>query len=471
MEKQDRTRQLEQLGLEMHQAWMGRVCSWNPLESIPYALQQDLLPESRSLFNDLLRMNRSWLTLADQWSGLLDSGMPWHWNGMGSATDAPSEFPSQLPESSPGDLFSRWPGQPLTEEKSKAVPSPKLSSNKPVHLKSALPGEKRKEQADIPLPKAEKRPLKFAETTESKENQVAAIPNKQIPDQPEEKRKHGTVKPADSPEKGNATLHEERKSMDQLREEPQVTFRRLDDFAAMFRPGKDQNQGSIPQLNPEAPENQTTAPTVPTTPPHQRQNSAPLHSVENSAEKHSALPLTPDRERKATPRKQNSPQSLAEEPAFQSIDNHKDRSKDESANLLRHPVFASGPEPTDSPADNGKAASAPGVPAWDQLQKEWNRMGKSPEIQQQKGKTAPQIPAKPQQRNATETAATRIVANPKVESAGLKPVSSRYDVESRPGPEFPSRDRTPADREAQVENVMDQLLDQLQRDFKRYYGG
>lgn len=457
MEKQDRIQQLEQLGLAVHQSWMGKVCSWNPVESMQYAMQPDLLPESRTLFNDLLRMNQSWMQMGEQWSSLTDSGMPWHWNGMGHELDSipPSSDPSSTRTES--TFPKTWPIQPK-EHTRPAAPAPH-KPKQPVQPNSLPPTVQKQSKNEAEFSKSQQLPA--AETSAKKE----------------EKKYPSTVKPAFSSRKESTDLHEERKNVDQPLEEPQVTFRRLDDFAAMFRPGAD--QGKKEELNQTQPENRNQSLPIPPAEDSPSHELSPLNSVKNSPQASISQPIANNSERQSSLRnpQMNPPASqlksdsrTTKNVANQSIQKTK---------LAQQKPFS---EPATSPAEKKVKLSTEQIessaPAWEQLHKAWNQKGTSPETILQKNTSQKNLPLEPAEHQSkdrpqvqTETDSTVAQAKPAAETFGLKPGFSERKVTSYPQKDLSGRKRSMEEKEVEIENVMDQLLDQLQRDFKRYYGG
>jgi hypothetical protein len=460
MENQDRIQQLEQMGLDLHQAWMGKVCAWDPVVAMQAAMPVDLLPESRSMFNDLLRMNQSWLQMVDHWGTLLDSGMPWHWNAMGSdQIDLPENH--ILDSRSPNIPPSSRPGHQTANAKPPVTAPFKQAVRQPAAEAMENPGALQSKSKPTP-PALEKK--KAIPTTEKE-----GSPHKPIPQTPDSPKKDTPFSPAER--------HEGGKTADQFREEPQVTFRRLDDFAAMFRPGKDQ-EDQISNGNTQSPivsngdQNAVATHSDSTLfSPKKKGNEAP-ETISSS----SSL-LSPGKkvnakakENKSVSRSKNTFRTKTSLPKNPIADQ-----KELSALVRQNP---------DSPTANANSLkrnpeqpSALQIPEWEQLQRDWNALS-APKTSNQPQKVAKNETSQASTRTlpATETMHVSAAPSSPTTTNGLKPVSSRYTVETRPSPDpieigFQKPRKAFEPKEFEIEEVMDQLVDQLQRDFKRYYGG
>jgi hypothetical protein len=125
--------------------------------------------------------------------------------------------------------------------------------------------------------------------------------------------------------------------------------------------------------------------------------------------------------------------------------------------------LANGASATQSPAES--------APSWEDVQTQWDQLNVLPEKQKRQPSIRPVRPSAPGNPPIIASAETEETATPEMESQGGK---LRPQSPVKPPLTFPST--APQNRPSSlpqpmlVEDMLDALTEQLQRDFKRYYG-
>jgi hypothetical protein len=219
----DRKQQLEQSGLAIRQAWQGRMTS---LGMLPYSSESalaDVLPAYRGFVGELARFHSICEGAVNAWTHVLDPGLPWHWCGMGGNGDSPVTTPS------PQDRFETAAGgklPPITLPKQDAQAHPSFDSGT-VSERKPMP------KVDLP-PKAQPKVGPQGEDQSSIERKA-------------------TVNPAIFAER--ETEDNEASAFEEVTPR-QITFKRLDEFAGFI------HQASPTQFNSEAGQEKEHRPTL-----------------------------------------------------------------------------------------------------------------------------------------------------------------------------------------------------------------
>lgn len=457
MEKQERKRQLEQLGaglLETWQAHLARSQSWPLPAALDFA---DALPVYRAWLQDLSKVQKSWLQAIDSTQDVLSVPMPWHWSSA-LAFPTPAAAPDHQEGPRSRQAFQVEPGAQPQSNAPRSMPPPASLPQHPPATMHPLASDAPTKQ----LQQAGSRRLATDFRSVENEEHASLLDFNAAPSS--EKSKERQMPPSfqdkNRSERSKSAPLDEAVTRD-------ITFGRLGDFAAFVRLPEEQDATAPPLKTPssEMKSSGEASPMMPTPEklPSEKnpQRSLPENSAPSDWNAFSQLP-----------QKQSSPDSRQFHP------NNQDESK---AAFSRTSLPNSQPLRPQTPEHT--SASLP------DLQTTLVQRG-----QQTYSPNYPEIPAfTPSFQNPNNTVHSDEIASQMVQAPAERKKAAPAAAPNAEGrnfevyaPSLPPRrpfsgpgvyniNSTAADRYSsdalRETDLIDQITEQLRRDYKRYYGG
>lgn len=444
----DRMQQLEQIGMACRDAWQGRMAAVQAVPGMPVDMLRDALPTYRSWLGALAAMNQGWLGIADHGAPLLDPMLPWHWLGMGLSGKDNAEY--------------------MAKEALRASASTLSAAESPASLSPSS------------SPIVQQSPANRSKLSERTQPQTLANERKTLPESDSPEHHH--------PKSGKANANEEKQGhVDEMSMHPQLTpekkalpqnpfpeerkqviFRGIDEFAAFVQQPVFNDKVPTqekPSLELESREGQVRSLEF-----EDREEQVPF--VETDGFRSQAVPTM----EKRSPKEQKRREEKHESAISGILETEDSRSASQVA-----PSF-----PSTRSVPKISTGEVTTLPAWEQVQAHWEQLAEVPRQKaaplrfppaQRKAVQSPAIQEpeqrSPLQRQQPEAPATEIsapaaqqpqtgTAQPAVQAPAVTPMAWM----GTPQPFAPGLDES-----LRMEALMEALTEQLQRDFKRYYGG
>ncbi|MCB9232787.1 MAG: hypothetical protein H6581_14040 [Bacteroidia bacterium] len=472
MEIKNRKQQLEQLGLGLVVGWQDRMVLSQSFSFASDSLLIHSMPQLREWLQDLWKLRSDWTGMVDDARDGFGDLMPWHWLGMGFGGNDHSAKPENQLQSRVNSYrpILHSPNQPIAKNQQFPQVNPANSGEK--FVAQPLPERPKK---DFPTP-------------------VSGNSSEINPCQEEDWDKSNTQTEI-SPEAADKP----------------IVFRKLDEFAAFLNhPGKSEEKTGLGNEKPNSDSNQRQSGISPSQNPEFKANRKLPFQDFSAADQGSNLPeaelkqlsekpIQPDLSWINSP--SNPEKSFSREIPSAKLEGHTSAEDFEPRELNYH-----------------QKSPAPAALPWTQVMKNWEEENQfSPEgrtAEKEKSRNFPQISPKssisavqapPQTREAKPNSWESL---PRIQpEKALEVVQvDNYQTSKRPfhqtsSPAKPASEFLPQEfssteksrvekvenrlekRENQVhsragktnqiplEEIMDELTDQLKRDFKRYYGG
>ncbi|MEM0995710.1 MAG: hypothetical protein AAGN35_01465 [Bacteroidota bacterium] len=475
----DRIEQLDALGRDLYQHWCVQIGQMQPVSCAVLDSGSAWMPAVRNCLQDLIRMQAGWNRAWQEGQHLLDPGLPWHWLDLAhgkAKAETTQESPAITPRSPQAfprpfaapDLAPnppRW-RSPIPESGSQPAPNPHSVDQREARTTQSSPHPKDAPGEPPALPRMTIEndavpPRNLPQVTPPQPPQLPASKSKTPKQKRPAKEAHQT--PVMRPETDSPITGPESESPTP----PQVSFGRLNDFAAAlnrFSPPKTETipppdspaaSPVVPQVDSESSDHSTAKfaearqEKIPPPPlPHPPANSNPKPALGPASN-----PSVPKREGEAFPAPEaDAPQAKSPIPP---------------APLARPSAFTAPPE------------------SWSALEQQWSALQETPALPQTAAKrstnsppvtqreTSPPSPPDPVTVDSVESP-LRQPAAPEAQSDPPTPPPPRIGrVQRKFETELP-REMVAAARESratELESLMQELTEQLQRDYKRYYGG
>jgi hypothetical protein len=491
------------------EAWQHRMVALQALPALPESQLQGALPNYRNWLTELAGMHRAWMSVTADGSNLLDPMMPWRWlemgyglweNAVAATAQQPAAQQQTLPQLTPYAPMKQQPAQYLPQQNPSApaqkeakdlaqrnvplAPKDRPSVDAPIHQDSPkLQPAQVQEKTAGNWPFAEQPSVETGKQVIFRGlDDFASFVQTPMPPAIKEAVEEPTLEAAQySPETvahGQLNQLEPPKMQAQVEGLQQSLFTQLQDaFAALqaVHPVQQSSTPSDPTAVDEAME---------TLQKDAKPQDQPQQQVTNSPSQLLAPSPLPQGQRKPflqSPVAKDStlegpvtPQSSEERPAHLPVAPQDRNVKGESQDS---PVHSNRP--------TGKMSPVGDTTAWEQVHAQWEQLTQPPVGQQhaqplgrpvhRKATTsAPQVQAAPIAHERPATALQQVMQGP------LQPMhvlENTHSPSTLPEPlaqqVWPTKGPAAAplqDQERLVEEFMAAMTEQLQRDFKRYYG-
>lgn len=491
------------------EAWQHRMVALQALPALPESQLQGALPNYRNWLSELAGMHRAWMSVTADGSNLLDPMMPWRWlemgyglweNAVAATAQQPAAQQQSLPQLTPYAPVKQQPAQYLPQQNPNSpaqkdakgleqrnvplAPKDRPSVDAPVHQDSPkLQPAQVQEKTAGNWPFAEQPSVEAGKQVIFRGlDDFASFVQTPMPPATKEAAEEPALETAQyTPEIAgdDALSHLEPPKMQaQVEGLQQSLFAQLQDaFAAL--------QAVHPVQQPSAPSDPTAVDEAMEA-PHKDAKPQDQQQVTNSPSQLLAPSPLPQDQRKPflqTPVAKDStlegpitPQSSVERPVHIPVApqdrNMKGQSQDSPAHSNR-PV--------------GKMSPVGDTTAWEQVHAQWEQLTQP--VAQQHAQplgrpvhrkattTAPQVQASPSDHGAHERATTalqQVTQEPQQPTHMLKNTHSPSTLPEPLLPQvWPTKGPATAplqDQERLLEEFMAAMTEQLQRDFKRYYG-